>query len=238
MLFSAHLFDSNPRIAMNRVAPVEADVPGLLSAHTGSCAPFDESYFALPQLGREFMIAAWENEENLDQFLERSDHGREMSAGWHVRLELVRAIGMFPGLDRDLHEVAQDKAASMTGPSVALTLGKAHLKTIPEFFYVNKGLERQFIATPEGRWGTACANLKTRFVSTITVWDSLGAATDYVRKGAHGDAVMNHSDLKADPTGHSFVTGGGFLGFRPLSMHGEVTGRNAVSPAVLAKSPS
>ena len=234
MLFSAHLFDTNPRIAMSRVAPNPSDAPGLLSAWTGSCAPFDESYFALPQLGREFMIAAWEDEENLDQYLERTDHGREMSAGWHVRLELVRAIGMFPGLDMDLGEVAGDKAATMTGPSVALTLGKAHIKTIPEFFYVNKGLERQFLVTPEGRWGTACTNLKTRFVATITVWDSLSAATDYVRQGAHGDAVKNHSDLKKDPTGHKFATGGGFLGFRPLSMHGEVTGRNAVSETLLA----
>ena len=51
--------------------------------------------------------------------------------------------------------------------------------------------------------------------------------------GAHGAAMRNHYNPQKDPTGHDFVDGGGFLGFRPLSMTGSVSGANAVSDALL-----
>ena len=233
MLFSAHVYDSNPLKAMTRAAPTTPNAPGLLSARTAVCAPFSEAFFGTPQFGREAMLACWESEADLDKFLEQNPLGADAATGWHMRLELVRAMGVFPGLDQDLNEIAGDKAATMTGPSVAVTCGTAYLTTATQFYKVNKGLERQFINTPEGRWGTAMTNLITRFVATLTVWDSLDAATDYVRTGAHGEAAKNHYDPKKDTTGHTFVTNGGFLGFRPLSMHGEVGGKNAVSSALL-----
>jgi hypothetical protein len=93
-----------------------------------------------------------------------------VAEGWHVRLELVRAMGMFPGLDDDMTEIAGDKADALTGPTFAITMGTAYLKTIPSFYRVNKGLERQFLATPSARWGTAMSNLRTRFVATLTAW--------------------------------------------------------------------
>ena len=45
--------------------------------------------------------------------------------------------------------------------------------------------------------------------------------------------MRNHYHPAKDPTGHDFVTGGGFLGFRPLSIHGSVSGANAVSDQIL-----
>ena len=41
----------------------------------------------------------------------------------------------------------------------------------------------------------------------------MGAALDYIRTGAHGAAVAAHYDPAKDPTGHTFVTGGGFFGW-------------------------
>lgn len=234
MIFSAHLFDSSPLAAMKRKAPTAEETPGLRSARTAICAPFSNSMIPSVQLGRESMIACWDDESSLERFLEDTPTGREMAQGWHVRLELVRAMGMFPGLDDDLNEVAGDKADAMSGPSFAITMGTAYIKTIPTFYRVNKGLERQFLATPSGLWGTAMSNLRTRFVATLTAWESLDAATDYVKAGAHAEAVRNHFDPAKDRTGHTFVTGGGFLGFRPLSMHGQVAGKNAVADSLLA----
>ena len=54
-----------------------------------------------------------------------------------------------------------------------------------------------------------------------------------LKSGAHGESIRNHYDPGKDPTGHAFVTGGGFLGFRPLSIHGSVSGRNAVADSLL-----
>ncbi|MDW3179611.1 MAG: hypothetical protein R8J94_19620 [Acidimicrobiia bacterium] len=233
MFFSAHLFDSSPLAAIKRRAPTAADAPGLLSARTAICAPFSYSMLPSPQLGRESLVACWEDESALERFLEDDPTGRDFAQGWHVRLELVRALGVFPGLENDMTEIAGDKADAMTGPTFAITMGTAYVKTIPTFYRVNKGLERQFLATPNALWGTAMSNLRTRFVATLTAWESLDAATEYVKAGAHGEAVRNHFDPKNDLTGHTFVTGGGFFGFRPLSMHGQVTGKNAIAESLL-----
>lgn len=238
MLFSAHIFDSSPLTALRSKAPTALATPGLISARNTFCAPFTHSMLPSPQLGREALIACWEDESSLDAFLTDDAVGQNAADGWHVRLELVRAVGVFPGVDADVNEIAGDKATGMTGPSVAMTMGIAYIKTIPRFHKVNKGLERQFLDTPTAVWGTAMVNLRTRFVATLTVWESLDAASDYMKTGAHGAAVRAHYDPAKDPTGHDFVTGGGFFGFRPLSMHGAVDGRNAVSDSLLAGQPS
>ncbi len=238
MLFSAHVFDSSPLAALRRPEPSPDRYAGLLSGRTAICAPFTRGA-PRPQLSRECLLACWEDSDALDHFLDTEPLGMHASTGWSVRLELVRAVGIFPGLpDVDMDAVAKDKADAMTGPSVAFTLGTAYGRTIPQFAKVNKGLERQFLETPGAIWGTAMANLRTRFVATITFWESLDAASDYMKTGAHGDAVRAHYDPEKDPTGHEFVTGGGFLGFRPLSLSGAVGGRNAVDDQLLADYPA
>ena len=50
-----------------------------------------------------------------------------------------------------------------------------------------------------------------------------------MRTGAHGAAVKAHFDPKKDPTGHTFVTGGGFFGLRPISTNGSLGGRNPIA---------
>jgi hypothetical protein len=180
------------------------------------------------------MVACWEDDAAIDRFLADHPTGRAFASGWHVRLELIRAAGMWPGIDDDMVAAAGTKATRATGPSVAITIGTAYLKTIVPFLRVNDGLEDQFMDTPSGLWGTQMTNLPQRLVATLTVWESADAAVDYIRSGAHGAAVDAHYDPVKDPTGHTFVTGGGFFGFRPLSMHGAVGGKNAVSAVLLA----
>ena len=141
-------------------------------------------------------------------------------------LELIRATGVWPGRADDMVAAAGSKAKAMTGPSVAITIGTAYLRTVIPFIRVNSGLEDQFLDTPSGTWGTAMANLPQRLVATLTIWASADAAAAYMRAGAHGAAVAAHYDPAKDPTGHTFVTGGGFFGFRPLSSSGSVDGKN------------
>ena len=179
-------------------------------------------------------MACWQDAPSLDRFLADHPTGRAFSAGWHVRTELVRAAGIWPGLDDDMVDAAGAKAKGMTGPSVAVTIGTAYLRTIVPFVRVNSGLEDQFLETPSGIWGTQMTNLPQRLVATLTIWESADAALDYIRSGAHGAAVAAHYDPARDPTGHTFVTGGGFFGFRPLATSGSVDGTNALSADLLA----
>ena len=180
------------------------------------------------------MVAAWQDDESLDRFLADHPTGRTFASGWHVRMELVRAAGVWPGIDDNMMDLAGNKAAGMTGPSIAITIGTAYLRSAIPFVRVNSGLEDQFLETPAGLWGTQMTNLPQRLVATLTIWENADAATDYIRSGAHGAAVTAHYDPAKDPTGHTFVTGGGFFGFRPLSTAGSVDGRNPLPTNLLA----
>ena len=236
MLFSAHVVDTSPVAAIRRRTPNGSDVPGLHSARTGIAAPFTGRVLPRPQLAREVMLACWEDAPALDRFLADDATGQIFNRGWHVRLEVFRAVGVWPGCDEDMQaEAARHRAA--TGPSVAITIGTAYLKTIVPFSRVNRGLERQFLDTPSVIWGTAMSNLPQRLVATLTVWESPKAATEYMRSGAHGAAVSAHFDPATDPTGHTFVTGGGFFGFRPVSEHGSLAGKNAIPAGLTASRP-
>ena len=180
------------------------------------------------------MVACWQDAASLDRFLADHPTGRALAAGWHVRMELVRAAGIWPGLPDDMVDAASTKATGMTGPSVAVTIGTAYLRTIVPFVRVNSGLEDQFLETPSGIWGTQMTNLPQRLVATLTIWESAEAALGYIRSGAHGAAVAAHYDPAKDPTGHTFVTGGGFFGFRPLATSGSVDGTNPLPSDLLA----
>lgn len=234
MIFSAHVADTNPLAGLRRKTPTSADVPGLRSARNGAGAPFVKGFLPRPQLGREVMVACWDDETALDGFLSDHKTGQAFASGWHVRMELVRAVGVWPGLDDDMVAEAGIKARDMSGPSIAITIGTAYLKSAVPFIKVTKGLDRQFLETPTGIWGTAMTNLPQRLVASLTVWESLEAASDYMKTGAHGAAVKNHFDPQKDPTGHTFVTGGGFFGFRPLSSTGSVGGKNPIPADLLA----
>lgn len=234
MLFSAHVADTSPLAALRRKTPRTADVDGLRSARTATCAPFTRGVLPRPQFGREALLACWEDADSLDRFLADDPSGRAFATGWHVRMELIRAAGVWPGVSDDMVAAAGAKAATASGPSIAVTIGTAYLRSVVPFLRVNSGLEDQFLDTPSGIWGTAMTNLPQRLVATLTIWENAGAALDYMRTGAHAAAVDEHYDPAKDPTGHTFVTGGGFFGFTPLATSGSVGGRNPLSEDLLA----
>ena len=234
MLFSAHVADTGRLKALRRKTPKPADAPGLRSARTATCAPFTPGVLPRPQLSREAMVACWEDEESLDRFLSAHPTGQAFAAGWHVRMELLRGVGVWPGLDDTIAELKPSVATKPSGASIAVTIGTAYLRRVVPFIRVNSGLEDQFLDTPSGIWGTAMTNLPQRLVATLTIWDTPQAAADYMASGAHGAAVATHYDPVKDPTGHTFVTGGGFFGFRPLSTAGSLDGKNPLPADLLA----
>ena len=229
MLFSAHVVDTGPISALRRKTPQVDDVPGLRSARTGICAPFHHGVLPRPQLRREALVACWDDESALDRFLAEDPTGAVFATGLEIRMELYRAVGVWPGLDAAMIQGAAEEGTEGDGPSVAITIGTAYFRTAVPFLKVNRGLESQFLETPSGLWGSGFANLPQLLVGTLTVWESGDAAADFMKSGAHGAAVRDHFDPKKDPTGHTFVTGGGFFGFRPLSARGSLGGKNPIS---------
>lgn len=233
MLFSAHVVNTNPWKAVRRKTPKAETTPGLRSARTAIAAPFTRGVLPIPQVGREVMVAAWEDGAALDRFLAEDPTGQTMADGWCARMELVRAVGVWPGLEDSMKLEAGSKAQDTTGPSIAITIGTAYFRSIIPFLRVNHGLETQFLDTPSGLWGTALSNVPQLLVATLTIWEDLDAAYDYMKTGAHAEAVKNHYDPRKDPTGHTFVTGGGFFGFRPISVTGSVDGKNPLDASLI-----
>ena len=234
VIFSAHVATSSTVESLRRKAPAPRQVPGLLSARTAPAALANKKPYPSPQLSRECMVACWEDERSIDRFLQDHPTGRVLASGWTAKMQLIRAVGVWPGLDGDLAAEAGDRAKGYTGPTVAVTIGTAYLRTLLGFVRVNNGLEAQFLDAPGAIWGTLMTNLGQRLVATLTIWENSKAAADYVRHGAHGRAVAEHFDPVRDPTGHTFVTGGGFFGFRPFEVTGGVGGRNPLEASMLA----
>lgn len=152
-------------------------------------------------------------------------------------MQLFRAVGVWPGIDDDVVAAARAHPTPATGPTVAITIGTFYVRRLARFLRVNAGLEEQFLGTPSARWGSGLANLSQRLIGTLTIWDDAASAERYMRTGAHAAAVRDHYDPAKDPTGHTFVTGGGFFGFRPISSCGALGGKNPLSHEVLAISP-
>jgi hypothetical protein len=125
MLFSAHVADTSPLAALRRKTPKPIEAPGLKSARTATCAPFTRGVLPRPQPAREAMVACWDDEDALDRFLADHPAGRVFSTGWHARMELIRAAGVWPGLDENMVAAAGAKAQTATGPSIAITIGTA-----------------------------------------------------------------------------------------------------------------
>ena len=180
------------------------------------------------------MVACWEDEAAIDNFLSNHPTGQAFAAGWEARLQLYRAVGVWPGLDDNMAEVAAAGVAPESGPTIAVTIGTFYARKLVPFVRVNSHLEAQFLEAPGAIWGTGMANLPQRLVGTLTIWANPTAATDYMRNGAHDAAVMAHYNPKKDPTGHTFVTGGGFFGFRPTSVRGSLDGDNSIPGDLLA----
>jgi len=225
MLFSAHVADNGVLATLRRRTPQAGDVSGLKSAVTMTGAPFTASWLPSVQPGRGAMVACWEDAESIEKFLADHPTGQQLSTGVNVTMELFRAVGVWPGLDDDMAALAAT-VPKPDGPTVAITIGKAYASKLLPFAKVSHALDVQFLESPNTIWGTALTNPVTRMVASLTFWPGADAAEDYMRNGAHAAAVKDHFDFAKDPTGHTFVTGGGFFGFRPLSITGSLEGKN------------
>lgn len=226
MLFSVHVADTGVRSSLTRRAPGPGLVPGLRAACTMTCGPFTPGAVPRPQLGREALLACWDDAESATRFLTEHPTGRELSTGWNATMDVFRAVGVWPGIGDDMAAEAAGNPVPDSGPTIAVTIGTFYVSKLVRFLRVNAALEEQFLAAPNVIWGTGLANPLKRMVGTLTVWESAGAAEAYMRNGAHAAAVREHFDYRKDPTGHTFVTGGGFFGFKPVSAWGGLSGGN------------
>jgi hypothetical protein len=225
MIVSVHIVDTGlaGMPAALRRKPLPEAVPGLLYAETTVTAP-QGNVQRLPLFpGRFGLIAAWEDDDALDDFL-RGAHplaGR-LTAGWHTRLEPLRVSGAWPampGLPERQLAVADDE------PVAVLTLGRPRLTRLRPFLHSARPAEAEVVGAP-GLLASIGLARPPRLVSTFSLWDSAAAMRDY----SYRDDGTHMAAVKADRE-RPFHHESAFIRFRPYASAGSWGGHDPLAVA-------
>jgi len=213
MIVSVHLVDADlpqlPRMLRDRPDPTK--IRGLTYAEPVLSLPLRDRRFPRPVRPRFGLIAAWDGDRALDEFLSADPLASRFEAGWHVRLEPLRTFGFWPGMP-DLPKLV-DKADEQE-PVAVLTLGRPRLRRAVPFLRTSAPAERGAVTHPAMLASTALARLP-RLVSTFSLWRSAAEMREYAtaEQGPHRAAV------KADRAG-PFHHDSAFVRFRPYASQG------------------
>jgi hypothetical protein len=229
MIISVHIADVGPRPALKalRQQPPPTRVTGLTYARTTVAAPINERLLPSPQPGRVGMIAAWENDAAIDDFLSGHPTGEILGAGWEARMEPLRVSGAWPempGLP------ARPLPVDEGEPIAALTLGRPRLnRALP---FLRSAAAAEAAAARDGAViaSSGLARLP-RLVATFSIWRSFAAMREYAygKDGAHATAVRTDRER---PFHHASA----FLRLRPYASRGSWEGGDPL--AGLIQEPS
>ncbi|PXA03604.1 hypothetical protein DDZ13_11530 [Coraliomargarita sinensis] len=229
-IFSYHLAQVSPAFTLRSffAPPSVKQVSGL--CHMECMAPM---MLGAPivsperlQLRKLAVFAAWEDESALDQFLGQEKLGKALSAGWHLRLSLIRRWGSFPEFDDfPENESAQDSAS----PVVAVTIARLKLPEVFRFIRWGRPVEELVRDHPGTTLALASMRMPRTF-STFTVWRSEKEMTNMVHGHSTVSGGERHAAAMAERNRkdfhHYFTT----LRFHALSEHGEWDGRRHIVP--------
>jgi hypothetical protein len=219
MIASVHVADVGARTALRllRRAP---SAPGLRQANVALTAPLGGSLRPSVQPGRLALVAFWDDNEALDRFLADGPVARSLAAGWHVRLDPLRAFGSWPGLPDDLPRA---RKVEHDGPAAVVTLGRVRMTQLVRFLRTSNKAENRVLGAPGLIWATAMA--RPPFVATCSLWESTDALSAY----AYGPSDPAHPDAIAAGRAKPFHHQEAFIRFRPYRSEGRLEGRNPLA---------
>jgi hypothetical protein len=218
VIASLHLADVGKRAALG-LSPRKlglAAVPGLRYADVTTAAPLGPHLLPRPNLGRVGLIAAWDDDRALDDFLAHHPLARRLAHGWRVRLQPTHIFGAWQplsGLLPDEDPMDEDE------PAAVLTIGRLRLTQTARFLRASAAAERLAVGDPALLASTGLAR-PPALVATFSLWQSVAAMRAYARGShdpAHLAAVQAHA---ARPFHHESA----FLRFRPYRAEGSWDG--------------
>lgn len=220
MIVSVHIVEPGPAAAMSalRHPPDPVTTPGLSYAKTTILTPIAER--RPPRPGRVGMIAAWDEDGAIDEFLGGHPTGERLAGGWHARLEPLRVFGSWagmPGLP------SQEHAHDDGEPVAVLTLGQLRLRRIRPFLRASGRAEADAVSDPALLASTALAR-PPHLVSTFSLWRSAAEMRDYATRADGGHSAAVRSDRE-----HDFHRESAFIRFRPYASNGSWDGRDPLA---------
>jgi hypothetical protein len=232
MIASVHIADVGrlTALGLQRERPRPAQVPGLRYAEMTVAAPLSSRLLPGLTPGRVGLIAAWEDDQALDRFLEEHLLARRLDAGWRVRLRPMRIWGAWSPLP-DL--IDREQSMEADEPAAVLTIGRLRLSQTLRFLRASAAAEELALREQAMVASTGLARLPN-LVATFSLWRSVAAMRAYTRGSAepgHAAAVDAH---KARPFHHESA----FIRFRPYDAHGSWDGVEPLAAAKGAPAPS
>jgi hypothetical protein len=222
VIVSVHLADAGllqvPRMFRSRPDP--AEIPGMSYAEPVLSLPLCDRLLPRPVRPRIGLIAAWDDDRALDEFLVDHPLAERFAAGWHVRLEPVRLFGFWPGMPG---LPKREQAIGDEEPVAVLTLGRPRLGRAGPFLKTSAPAEHAAVAHPAVLASTALAK-PPRLVSTFSLWRSAAEMREYAsgKDGPHQAAVRAD---QARPFHHESA----FVRFRPYASQGTWGGRDPLA---------
>lgn len=219
VIVSVHLVDVGlpAALRLQRERPRPSEVPGLRYAEMTIAAPLSSRLLPAPNpAGRVGLIAAWEDDQALDGFLEEHPLARRLDAGWRVRLRPMRIWGAWSPVPNLLD---REQPMEADEPAAVLTIGRLRLSQTLRFLRASAAAEELALREQAMVASTGLARLPN-LVATFSLWRSVAAMRRYTSgtsEPGHSAAVEAH---KARPFHHESA----FIRFRPYDAHGSWDG--------------
>jgi hypothetical protein len=226
MVLSVHLANVGLRAVPGvlRRKPRRSKVAGLRYAEIATPAPLGAGLLPTPQFSRVGLIAAWDDDEALDEFSASHPLAEQLAGGWQVRLQPLHVYGAWaglPGLPTRELPVGEEE------PVAVLTIGQLRLRRVRPFLRASAAAEGEAITDPGMLASTGLAH-PPRMVATFSLWRNVAAMRGYARgraDGAHPAATKAH---RAEPFHHESA----FIRFRPYASQGSWNGRDPLAGLV------
>lgn len=194
-----------------------------MTAMTLGSPIFSPSRFIIGQVA---VFMQWENENALENYLQKDSFGRVLAKGWHVRLSFVRVWGKFSGFNIPDDK---DKLDNPNSPVVAVTVARMKPYAVPRFIHWGRPVEKLVRDHP----GTTLSLASVKFpntVSTFSIWKSEKEMTDMVRGHSEVEKPKRHSDAMKERERKDFHFEFTTLRFKPLSEFGKWKGQSNFIP--------
>jgi hypothetical protein len=175
------------------------------------------------------VFAQWENEEALNNFLEKDDFGKKLAKGWHTRLLFMRQWG-------SLDEFAIPNDVNGTGdpnePVVAVTIARMKFTQVPRFIHWGRPVEKLVRDHPGVSLALAAIRLP-RTVSTFSVWKSQQEMRDMVHGHSPVPQPKRHAQAMKERERKDFHYQFTTLRFKPIAEYGTWEGRSNIIPNLI-----
>jgi hypothetical protein len=193
-----------------------AKLPGLCYAEITTAAPLSGRLLPRPNPGRVGLIAAWDDDRAIEDFLANHPLAQQLAHGWHVRLRPTRIFGAWRQLSGLL---ADEEPMEDAEPAAVLTLGRLRLSQTARFLRASAGAEGLAVRDPSLLASTAMVR-PPRLVATFSLWRSTAAMRAY----AHGHTEPGHVAAIQAHAARPFHHESAFVRFRPYGAAGNWDG--------------